>query len=122
MSSRAHIHVPMNIGDQVADGVTNFFGTWLCLGLHTVWFALWFVLMLDVALLTNVVSLEAIGLAILIMMSQSRSAQRDKIRDDTEAVEVDELYTINKEQKAILDMQTAILNQQSAILEALKHE
>jgi uncharacterized membrane protein len=101
-TSRAHLHIPGNIGDKIADTVTEFFGTWLCLGLHTLWFVLWFVLGLDVALLTNVVSLEAIGLAILIMMSQRRQTSRDRKRDDLEAEEVELLTEVNHQELEIL--------------------
>ncbi len=114
--SRKHIHVSMNIGDKVADGVTNFFGTWLCLGLHTLWFMLWFVLRLDVSLLTNIVSLEAIGLAILIMMSQSRSGVRDRLRDDLESVEVEEIRGLTLSIRDIVLSVQKINQQQNEVL------
>jgi len=106
----------MNIGDKVADGVTNFFGTWLCLGLHTLWFMLWFVLRLDVSLLTNIVSLEAIGLAILIMMSQSRSGVRDRLRDDLESVEVEEIRGLTLSIRDIVLSVQKINQQQNEVL------
>ncbi|SRR5260221_4007830 len=111
---RVHIYKPGNPGAWLSDHITAFSGSWLFIGLHTAWFVLWFVLKLDVALLTNIVSLEAIYLASLVLMSQNRSGERDKLRDDTEASEVQELYDINK-------TQLTILKQQSEILELLKH-
>ena len=119
--SRQHIHLPANISERIADGVTSFLGSWWCVGLHTAWFVLWFAFRQSIDLLTLIVSLEAIFLSTFVMMSQSRSGKRDKLRDDLEAQEVDELFTINKEQKEILEQQTTILNQQSEILEALHH-
>jgi hypothetical protein len=47
-------------------------------------------------------SAEAAYAAPVIMMSQNRQAQKDRMRDDHEAEEVDLLYTINQQQLEIL--------------------
>src|SRR5258708_25260108 len=107
---RSHIYKPGNLGAWLSDHITGFSGSWAFIGLHTAWFVLWFVLHLDVALLTNIVSLEAIYLASLVLMSQNRSGERDKMRDDLEASEVSSLteshqllLKINQQQLEILE-------------------
>ena len=42
------------------------------LSVHTIWFVCWFALRLDIGLLTNIVSLEAIYIGILIGIQQLR--------------------------------------------------
>ena len=107
---RAHIHVPQNIGERIADSVTSFLGSWWCVGLHVTWFVAWFALKQDINLLTLIVSLEAIFLSTFVMMSQSRSGARDKRRDDVEAEEVallldlsKQMHTMNKRQLDLLE-------------------
>lgn len=107
--ARAHIHAPHNLGAWAADAVTAFAGSWLFVAIHVVWFTVWMVLRLDINLLTLIVSLEAIYLATFVLMSQNRSAARDRTRDDTEAREVDELTDINRRQLVILQQQDVIL-------------
>ena len=129
--SRAHIHLPANIGDKVADSVVSAMGSWRFIIIQTcivtLWIAanLWFLAHpydpYPFILLNLLFSTQAAYASPLILMAANRSAQRDKARDDLEAQEVDELFTINKEQKEILEQQTMILNQQSQILEALHH-
>lgn len=70
--------------DRVSDKVANFFGAWACVVLHTAWFLLWFYLKLDVSLLTNIVSLEAIYLTMLVLMSSNRAGQRDRHQSDAD--------------------------------------
>ena len=130
--SRAHIHLPANIGDKVADSVVSAMGSWRFIIIQTCIVTLWISANLwflahpydpyPFILLNLLFSTQAAYASPLILMAANRSAQRDKARDDLEAQEVDELFTINKEQKEILELQTMILNQQSEILEALKHE
>jgi uncharacterized membrane protein len=103
MNERQHIHLPPDLGAKAADAITSFVGSWLCVGLHATWFVLWLLLRLDINLLTLIVSLEAIFLTTFVMMSQNRQAQKDRIRDDTEANEVDVLYQINQRQLEILE-------------------
>lgn len=109
--SRTHIYTPVNIAERASDIVTSFFGSWTCVSIHTVWFVAWLGLRLDINLLTMVVSLEAIYLSTLVMISQNRQAMKDHIRDDIESVEVQEIYDghqlllqINKQQLEILKL------------------
>jgi uncharacterized membrane protein len=100
--NRAHIHVPTNISEAVADAVTRFLGSWWCVYIHALWFVCWFTFRGDVNLLTLIVSLESIFLSTFVMMSQARAGTRDKQRDDVEAEEVALLLDINRQQLEIL--------------------
>src|SRR5438045_2801926 len=64
--------------DRIADGVTDFIGSVVSVIIHTIMFAWWFYHGLDVGLLTNVVSLEAIYLCIFLQMSSNRHGERDR--------------------------------------------
>jgi uncharacterized membrane protein len=118
--SREHIHLPVNLSDKAADSITSFAGSWLFLGIHAVWFALWIGLLVEpfpYGLLTMLVSLEAIGLSTLVMISQNRMAVKDRLRDDLEATEISSMFAnhdllldINKQQLFLLNQQTEILN------------
>ena len=80
--------------DRVADSVTTFAGSLNFVYIHTVWFGLWIAVNAGVfgaalvfdefpyGLLTMVVSLEAIFLATIVMVSQNRQAARSDIRSD----------------------------------------
>ena len=64
-------------------------------------------------LLNLVFSTQAAYASPLILMAANRSASKDRMRDDHEAEEVDQLFQINQQQ-------LLILQQQSEILEALR--
>ena len=84
--------------ERAADWVTEFSGSIPFLGIHLVWFTVWIALNvapLDASsaggfdpfpfgLLTMCVSLEAIILSVLVMLSQNRQVARDRIRNDIE--------------------------------------
>ncbi len=68
-------------GAAVADVIAGFVGSWLFVFIHIVGFALWITLPVEpfpFMLLTMIVSLEAIMLSTLIMMSQNRQSERDR--------------------------------------------
>ncbi len=103
--SREHIYLPTNLGEKASDVITSFVGSWTFVLIHAAWFILWIVSRIEpfpYGLLTLLVSLEAIFLSTFVMMSQNRAAQKDHIRDDHEAEEVDILYQINQQQLEIL--------------------
>jgi len=112
--SRQYIHLPGNLLDQATDIITAFSGSWVFLLLHVIWFGLWIWLRVEpfpFGLLTMMVSLEAIFLSTLVMMSQNRQASKDRVRDDHEAQEVEELFKMhslllemNRRQLAILQL------------------
>jgi uncharacterized membrane protein len=80
--------------ERLTDWIAAFSGSIYFLLLHVVWFALW--IGLNVAfesdpfdpfpfgLLTMVVSLEAIFLSVIVLLSQNRQASKDRIRSDIE--------------------------------------
>jgi uncharacterized membrane protein len=80
----------MTFSDRIADKVSSFAGTMHFLYVHVVWWTLWFVINSSLlhltfdkypySLLTMVLSLEAILLSTLIMISQNRQSSRDKIQ------------------------------------------
>lgn len=68
-------------GAAIADKIAEFVGSWEFVYLHIVWFGFWLILPVEefpYGLLTMIVSLEAILLSTLIMMSQNRQAERDR--------------------------------------------
>ena len=81
---------------RLADGAAEFSGTFKFLLVHAAWFAVWIVGNLGVlpglpqfdpypfGLLTMVVSLEAIFLSCMVLISQNRQAAKDRIRSDAE--------------------------------------
>lgn len=111
---RAHIYVPSDMGEHIADHVTDFVGSWLCIGLHALWFVAWIVFHVEpfpFGLLTMIVSLEAIFLSTLVMISQNRQSEKDRKRDTLEADEVQSLFeshellvTMNQQQLEILQL------------------
>jgi len=107
--ARARIHLARTPGELAADLITAFAGSWPFVLLHVIWFTVWLLLRLDINLLTLIVSLEAIFLATFVLMSQNRQASKDERRDDTEAVEVEQLTLMNQQQLTILAQQNEIL-------------
>ena len=70
-----------SVGDNIADKIAAFVGSWMFVTIHIVWFGFWITLPVEpfpYGLLTMIVSLEAILLATLIMMAQNRQAERDR--------------------------------------------
>jgi len=84
--------------EKVADWIAAFSGSLTFLNLHIVFFAVWILLNVHwlpgwkpplfdpfpFGLLTMVVSLEAIILSVFVLLSQSRQAEKDRIRGDIE--------------------------------------
>ena len=74
-------------GDKVADAVADFVGSWPFIILHIIWFAVWILTPIEpfpYGLLTMTVSLEAIFLTTLIMMSENRQADRDRTQAEAD--------------------------------------
>lgn len=79
-----------SISQKVADAVTDFSGSMPFLYLHAAWFAIWIVVNLKMipgippfdpfpfGLLTMIVSLEAIFLSTIVLISQNRQAELDE--------------------------------------------
>lgn len=75
--------VQMSVSDRIADFITQWAGSMLFVWLNAAWFAMWIGVnvtgLLDFdpfpfGLLTMIVSLEAIGLAIFVLISENRQA------------------------------------------------
>lgn len=80
---------------KIADKVSSFVGSWSFLLLHVIWFTLWIVFNVEsfpYGLLTMIVSLEAILLSTIIMISQTRAGDRDRIQAQHD-------YVVNEEAK-----------------------
>lgn len=76
-----------SIGDRIADFVADFVGSWPFVLLHVVWFSIWILLQIEsfpYGLLTMAVSLEAIFLTTLVMMSQNRQEERDRTQAEAD--------------------------------------
>lgn len=69
---------------KIVDSMNAWFGSWLFLFVHILWFTFWLTLKMDINLLTMIVSLEAIILCVLLLMSQNRQSIRDDIRDEAD--------------------------------------
>ena len=110
--SRHYIHVPHSVGEQLADAIASGMGSWTFIIGQSVIVGVWIILNLlavglkwdpyPFILLNLLFSTQAAYAAPIIMMSQNRAAQKDHIRDDHEAEEVDLLYQINQQQLEIL--------------------
>jgi CRP/FNR family transcriptional regulator, cyclic AMP receptor protein len=88
-------HEDRSIVLRVADWISWFSGSMSFLALHTVWFVIWIVINVvhmgipffdpyPFGLLTMIVSLEAIFLSCVVLISQNRQAEKDRIRSDIE--------------------------------------
>lgn len=106
----------LSASDHLADKITGFCGTMKFIYIHVVVFALWCstgLFGLDkypFNFLTMTVSLEAIFLATFVMISQNRSAARDKIQAEHQY----------EHQERELKAQTQILLDQNKILDELR--
>lgn len=74
-------HLPLS--HRIADRVTGFVGSWIFVWIHVIWFIVWIVSKIEpfpYGLLTMIVSLEAIFLSTLVMISQNRQGEKDRQR------------------------------------------
>ena len=95
-SFKAKADAKRSLSDKFADMLTAKFGTVAFLGLNIIWFAIWipintgnvpFIDPFDpfpFGLLTMIVSLEAIMLAIIVLISQNREAKVSELREEIE--------------------------------------
>ena len=76
-----------SLGDRFADMVADFVGSWFFIIIHVIVFSVWILLPVEpfpFGLLTMAVSLEAIFLTTLVMMSQNRQEGRDRIQAEAD--------------------------------------
>lgn len=93
-SYRAKADAKRTLTDKFADKLTVKFGSVLFLALNATWFLVWIILNTNIipglepfdpfpfGLLTMIVSLEAIGLAIIVLISQNRAAKIAELREE----------------------------------------
>jgi uncharacterized membrane protein len=85
----------INALQRFADWISWFSGSMSFLALHTLWFIAWIVVNMmplgipvfdpyPFGLLTMIVSLEAIFLSCIVLISQNRQAEKDRVRSDIE--------------------------------------
>ena len=100
----------LSAGDRIADLVSAFVGSWLFIIIHGIWFGGWILLRVEpfpYGLLTLIVSLEAIFLSTFVMMSQNRSADRDRVGAEAD-------YKTNQEaERRIEQLQQSIARMES---------
>ncbi len=93
-SFEAHANIDRSITEKLADFLTSRLGSMGFLILNAIWFSSWIVINtgnipgihifdpFPFGLLTMIVSLEAIFLAIIVLISQNRAAKIDDLRDE----------------------------------------
>jgi uncharacterized membrane protein len=119
--ARANVNVvhknKMTFGQHLADMVAGFVGSWPCIILHILAFAIWFALNLNIDYLTNIVSLEAIFLCCIILISENRQSDKDRLAMEadyeTNLAAKEEIETILKQIEA---QDTAMIEQHAELL------
>ncbi|MCC6167877.1 MAG: DUF1003 domain-containing protein [Caldilineaceae bacterium] len=108
---------------RLADRMTAGFGSMLFLLLNCIWFVVWMVINLGwipgvpafdpfpFGLLTMIVSLEAIILAIVVLISQNRAARIAELREEV-ALQVEEIS--EQEITKLLELMVRLLEKQGA--------
>jgi uncharacterized membrane protein len=134
-SSQAQKHMAQTIkskmdakrtrAEKVADWLTSRFGTTAFLAINIIWFAIWIVLNVGIipgiqpfdpfpfGFLTMIVSLEAIVLAIVVLISQNREAQVAALREETD-VYIN--IRTEKELTKLLEMVSLLLEKQGVTI------
>ena len=112
--ARSHIHQTNSFGQLAADRIANVMGSWTFIIVQSIFVGAWILLNLVAVLrhwdaypfilLNLLFSTQAAYAAPIIMMSQNRQAQKDHLRDDHEAAEVELLFKINRQQLKILQL------------------
>lgn len=95
-SIKAKMDARRTLAERVADWLTSRVGTMSFLVINLIWFSIWIVLNIGIipgvqpfdpfpfGLLTMIVSLEAIALAIVVLISQNREAQVAALREEVD--------------------------------------
>lgn len=112
--------------EKFADFLTEKFGTVTFLALNFIWFAVWIPINtghvpwiepfdpFPFGLLTMIVSLEAIGLAIIVLISQNREARVSELREEIDL----QLNTIAEgELTKLINLMTLLLEKQGVKVE-----
>ncbi len=117
-SIKAKANLKRNWIEKIADLLTQRFGTVLFLSLNAIWFVLWLLINLGLisgakpfdpfpfGLLTMIVSLEAIFLAIIVLISQNRE---EKITDLREEINLQIGIYSERELSKVLELMVLLL-------------
>lgn len=108
------------MAEKIADHLTSRLGSMKFLILNAIWFLIWIVINLGwvtnivpfdpypFGLLTTIVSLEAIFLAIIVLISQNRAAKVDDLREEIDL----QINTIAEEEiTKVIELQVLLLKQ-----------
>lgn len=125
-SFKAKENAKRSAPEKFADWLTAYFGSVIFLGLNALWFAAWIVINTGLipgiepfdpfpfGLLTMVVSLEAIFLAIIVLISQNREARVGELREEIDL----QLNTMSEgEVTKLIKMMTILLENQGVNLD-----
>ena len=115
---------------RMTDWIAAFSGSIYFLALHIVWFAIWIGLNtlagsspfdpFPFGLLTMIVSLEAIFLSVIVLLSQNRQAAKDRIRSDIEYdVNVKAELEVTHLQQTVEHLHASVLSRLGRIEDAL---
>ncbi len=132
LTSNGHrlIHNPNGFGERLSDKVVAFMGSWKFIILQTCIVCLWVMInMLSLVkhfdpfpfiLLNLLFSTQAAYSSPLILMAANRTYQKDKKRDDIEALEVGEMSDIQNTQLGLLEHLNELQENQMEILAVLR--
>lgn len=124
-SLKARANEKSGIAERLADQMTLGFGSMAFLTVNCIWFVVWMVINLGwipgvpafdpfpFGLLTMIVSLEAIILAIIVLISQNRAARIADLREEV-ALQVEEIS--EQEVTKILELLVQLLDRQGVDL------
>jgi CRP/FNR family transcriptional regulator, cyclic AMP receptor protein len=93
-NANEEVEIKLTVLERITDAIAAFSGSLAFLGLHAIWFLIWIglntipgLLSFDpfpFGLLTMCVSLEAIFLSVIVLLSQNRQSVKDRIRADVD--------------------------------------
>lgn len=112
LANRAELHETSGFGERAADRLAAIVGSWGFIFAQSLFILAWIVLNVVAwcshwdpypwILLNLCMSTQAMYTGPIVMLSQNRQARKDRARDDLEANEVSQLYTINQRQLELL--------------------
>ncbi len=120
-SLKAKADAQRTLSDRLADRITRMMGSMPFLLTNLVWFAVWIIINLGLipgvepfdpfpfGLLTMIVSLEAIFLAIAVLISQNRAAKIDDLREE---IDLQINVLAERELTKVIEMMIRLLKEQ----------
>src|SRR2546430_3062441 len=127
---RSVVHENGSVSDKIADKVVSALGSWRFIIIQSFIVFLWVVFNLlaiswrwdsyPFILLNLLFSTQAAYASPLILMAANRQAQKDRKRDEIEAIEVEDVLQIQRTQLGILQELHGLQNIQMDVLRELK--